>query len=95
MHGLGVGINGTLTAGAAAVVLPRFDVDAVLDARQAYDGSLFFGVPTMYARFAESPRLAGARRLPAVRQRLRTARPRPVGAHARGVRASRSSSGTA
>jgi malonyl-CoA/methylmalonyl-CoA synthetase len=58
MHGLGVGINGTLTAGAAAVVLPRFDVDAVLDARETYGGTLFFGVPTMYARLVESPRLA-------------------------------------
>ncbi len=58
MHGLGVGINGALLAGSPAVVLPRFDVDAVLDARQQFAGSLFFGVPTMYARFAESPRLA-------------------------------------
>jgi malonyl-CoA/methylmalonyl-CoA synthetase len=58
MHGLGVGINGTLTAGAAAVVLPRFDVAAVLDARAAYDGTLFFGVPTMYARLVDSPRVA-------------------------------------
>ena len=55
MHGLGVGINGALTSGSPVVVLPRFDVDAVLDARAAYDGTLFFGVPTMYARLAESP----------------------------------------
>ena len=57
MHGLGVGINGALTSGSPVVVLARFDVDAVLDAREAYDGTLFFGVPTMYARFVESARL--------------------------------------
>ncbi len=57
MHGLGVGINGTLTAGASVVVLPRFDVDAVLDAGKAHRGTMFFGVPTMYARLAESARV--------------------------------------
>ena len=57
MHGLGVGINGALTAGSPVVVLPRFDVGAVLDARAAYDGTLFFGVPTMYARLVETPRV--------------------------------------
>ena len=32
MHGLGVGLHGTLLAGASVVLLPRFDPDAVLDA---------------------------------------------------------------
>ena len=32
VHGLGVGLHGTLLAGASAVLLPRFDADAVLDA---------------------------------------------------------------
>ncbi len=57
MHGLGVGINGSLTAGASVVILPRFHVDAVLDAQKTFGGTLLFGVPTMYARLAESPRL--------------------------------------
>jgi malonyl-CoA/methylmalonyl-CoA synthetase len=58
MHGLGVGINGSLTAGASMVVLPRFDADAVVDAVHAHDATLFFGVPTMYARLRDSGRLA-------------------------------------
>ena len=86
MHGLGVGINASLTAGAAAVVLPRFDVDAVLDARETYDGTLFFGVPTMYARLADSPRLAELGALPALRERVRAARPRALGGRASAVR---------
>ena len=57
IHGLGVGLHGTLLAGASAVLLPRFDPDGVLDAVAAHDATLFFGVPTMYTRLAESPRL--------------------------------------
>ncbi len=56
IHGLGVGLHGTLLAGASAVLLGRFDVDAVLDARAAHDASLFFGVPTMYSRLVGSAR---------------------------------------
>jgi malonyl-CoA/methylmalonyl-CoA synthetase len=57
-HGLCVGLHGTLLAGASAVLLPRFELDAVLDAASAHDASLFFGVPTMYHRLAQSPRVA-------------------------------------
>jgi malonyl-CoA/methylmalonyl-CoA synthetase len=63
IHGLGVGLHGTLLAGASAVLLPRFDPDAVLDAIADHNATLFFGVPTMYARLAASPRLAGLGRL--------------------------------
>lgn len=63
IHGLGVGLHGTLLAGASAVLLPRFDPDAVLDAVAAHEATLFFGVPTMYARLAGSPRLAELGRL--------------------------------
>jgi malonyl-CoA/methylmalonyl-CoA synthetase len=62
-HGLGVGLHTTLLAGASAVLLPRFDPDAVLDAAAKHDATLFFGVPTMYARLAASPRLAELSRL--------------------------------
>ena len=58
MHGLGAAINGTLSAGASMVVLPRFDPAAVVDAVTAYGATLFFGVPTMYARLRDSGRLA-------------------------------------
>jgi malonyl-CoA/methylmalonyl-CoA synthetase len=63
IHGLGVGLHGTLAAGASAVLLPRFDVDAVLDAAADHDATLFFGVPTMYARLADSPRVGELARL--------------------------------
>jgi malonyl-CoA/methylmalonyl-CoA synthetase len=55
VHGLCVGLHGTLLAGASALIQPEFAVDRVLDA--ARGATLFFGVPTMYARLAGSPRL--------------------------------------
>jgi malonyl-CoA/methylmalonyl-CoA synthetase len=63
MHGLGVGLHGTLLAGASAVLLPRFDAVGVLDAVRRHDATLFFGVPTMYSRLAASPRRAALSRL--------------------------------
>jgi malonyl-CoA/methylmalonyl-CoA synthetase len=63
MHGLGVGINGTLLTGARAVVLERFAPDTVFDAIGRHDATLFFGVPTMHVRLAESPRVAELSRL--------------------------------
>jgi malonyl-CoA/methylmalonyl-CoA synthetase len=58
VHGLAVGLHGTLTAGASAVLRPRFDADDVLDSVRTHQATLFFGVPTMYAKLAESPRLS-------------------------------------
>ncbi len=63
IHGLGVGLHGTLTAGASAVLRPRFAADDVLDAAAAHRATLFFGVPTMYAKLADSPRLGELARL--------------------------------
>jgi malonyl-CoA/methylmalonyl-CoA synthetase len=62
-HGLCVGLHGTLLAGASAVLLPRFEVDAVLDAAGEHEASMFFGVPTMYHRLAQSPRVGELIRL--------------------------------
>ena len=56
MHGLGVGLHGSLAVGARAVLLPEFEVNEVLDSIEKYDASMFFGVPTMYNRLVESPR---------------------------------------
>jgi malonyl-CoA/methylmalonyl-CoA synthetase len=56
VHGLCAGLFGTLAVGASAVVFGRFDEGAVLDA--AAGCTLFFGVPTMYHRLAESGRAA-------------------------------------
>jgi malonyl-CoA/methylmalonyl-CoA synthetase len=63
VHGLCVGLHGTLLAGASAVLLPRFEVDALLDAAREHGATLLFGVPTMYARLAASPRAAELARL--------------------------------
>ncbi|WP_419914712.1 AMP-binding protein [Candidatus Poriferisodalis sp.] len=58
MHGLGVGLHGTLTVGARAVLQPTFEPDAVFDAIQEHRATMFFGVPTMYSRLVASPRAA-------------------------------------
>jgi malonyl-CoA/methylmalonyl-CoA synthetase len=63
MHGLGVGVHGTLLAGASAVIVPRFDVAGVLDVAADEGATLFFGVPTMYVRLAESHRVGELARL--------------------------------
>ncbi len=57
VHGLGVGLHGTLLCGAAAILVPRFEPDAVFDAARTHRATLFFGVPTMYARLADSERV--------------------------------------
>ena len=64
-HGLAVGLHGTLLAGGSAVLRPGFDADDVLDAARTHAATLFFGVPTMYARLAASARVGelGALRL--------------------------------
>lgn len=63
IHGLGVGLYGTLLTGGSAVLLPRFDVGAILDAARDHQATLFFGVPTMYHRLAASPRVGELARL--------------------------------
>src|SRR5690606_683142 len=63
MHGLGVGLHGSLLVGATMVLLDRFDTDLVLDAARDHDATMFFGVPTMYHRLAGSPRAAELARL--------------------------------
>jgi len=64
VHGLGVGLHGTLVAGATATVIPRFEPEAVAQAVAQAGATMLFGVPTMYHRLAESPclgELAGLR----------------------------------
>ncbi|MFC6239385.1 AMP-binding protein [Longivirga aurantiaca] len=62
MHGLGAGLNGSFTAG-ASVVLSRFEPGLVVETAASYGATLYFGVPTMYAKLAESGCLAGLRGL--------------------------------
>ncbi len=64
MHGLGVGVHGTLLAGASAALLERFDPETVLQAAAQPETTMFFGVPTMYSRLVDAPgvdRLANLR----------------------------------
>jgi malonyl-CoA/methylmalonyl-CoA synthetase len=57
VHGLCVGLFGSLLAGGSILLQQEFAVDAVLDAASREGATLFFGVPTMYARLAASPRV--------------------------------------
>ena len=54
-HGLFVACHCVLAAGAAMVLLPRFDVDEVL--RLLPRATVFMGVPTFYVRLLQHPRL--------------------------------------
>ncbi len=63
MHGLGVGLHGTLLSGGSAVIVERFEVDEVLDQISAFNCSMFFGVPTMWVRLAQSARVGELRGL--------------------------------
>jgi malonyl-CoA/methylmalonyl-CoA synthetase len=54
VHGLCAGLFGTLAAGGSAIVFERFSPEAVADA--VPHATMFFGVPTMYHRLAESGR---------------------------------------
>ena len=68
VHGLCIGIHGTLLHGCASEVLARFDAEAVADAVDR-GGSVFMGVPTMYALLANAMDVD-----PTVASRLRKAR---------------------
>lgn len=54
LHGLGLGLYGTLYAGNATVLLERFDPSVVLRALGPHRISVFMGVPTMYHRMTEA-----------------------------------------
>jgi malonyl-CoA/methylmalonyl-CoA synthetase len=53
LHGLGLGLYGTLYVGNAAVLLERFDPTVVLRAFHTQRISVFMGVPTMYHRMID------------------------------------------
>ncbi len=80
LHGLGVGLHGSFTAGASVVLRPSFEVDDVLDAAARYRASLFFGVPTMYGRLATSGRVG---ELAALRLCVSGSAPLPPALHQR------------
>lgn len=53
LHGLGLGLYGTLYTGCTAVLLERFDPRVVLHALGPQRISVFMGVPTMYHRMLD------------------------------------------
>ena len=59
MHGLGVGLHGTVFKGATLTLKQTFDAADVLDELYGGDITMFFGVPTLYTRLLEG---AGNRR---------------------------------
>lgn len=63
VHGLCIGLHGTLVTGGSAVLLPKFDPSAIGTAIREHGGSMLFGVPTMYHRIAGSPCLEELSRL--------------------------------
>jgi malonyl-CoA/methylmalonyl-CoA synthetase len=80
MHGLGVGLHGTLAAGASAVLLQGFEPNAVFEAITEHNATLFFGVPTMYHRLAQSAR---ADELTTLRLMVSGSAPMPAALHER------------
>ena len=60
IHGLGVGIHGTLLSGASVDLRPHFDAAEVYTALWNDTPTMFFGVPTMYGRLIEYARAQAA-----------------------------------
>jgi malonyl-CoA/methylmalonyl-CoA synthetase len=63
VHGLAVGVYGTLLSGGSALLFPAFDAGEVLASARAHAATMLFGVPTMYARLAAHDRAEELRRL--------------------------------
>ncbi|MHB8692154.1 MAG: AMP-binding protein [Solirubrobacteraceae bacterium] len=63
VHGLGVGLNGALCAGASVELRPAFALEDVLTRSSSGDLSMFFGVPTIYSRIASAGRARDLRPL--------------------------------
>lgn len=59
IHGLGVGVHGTLLSGASLELHARFDPAIALERFASGTISMFFGVPTMYGRICEEARQSG------------------------------------
>ncbi|HEX2642346.1 MAG TPA: AMP-binding protein, partial [Thermoanaerobaculia bacterium] len=67
VHGLLVGMQCALAAGATVLLRRRFEAAAVVDALESGEPTLFFGVPTMYVRLVEELRRRGPAHLPTLR----------------------------
>ncbi|WP_129674700.1 acyl-CoA synthetase [Candidatus Chloroploca sp. Khr17] len=54
IHGLGVGVHGTLLRGASLVLRPRFEPEETLATLREGRCTMFFGVPTIYTRLIDT-----------------------------------------
>ena len=63
MHGLGVGINGSLVTGGQINLRRGFDATEVADLCREGEASMFFGVPAMYQRLLTAGRASDLARL--------------------------------
>jgi malonyl-CoA/methylmalonyl-CoA synthetase len=78
MHGLGVGLHGTLFAGGSAVLYRGFRPDEIIEGISSHQATLFFGVPTMYHRLASH---TGAAALGKLRLCVSGSAPLPASLH--------------
>ena len=63
MHGLGVGLIGSIFMGSAVILFPRFEPSTLAAAITAERATMFFGVPAMYRRLVGEPDFAEFARL--------------------------------
>lgn len=61
IHGLGVGMHGTLLAGASVDLRQKFEASEVFESLLRQEPSMFFGVPTMYTRLIAEAERRGER----------------------------------
>ena len=80
MHGLGVGLHGTLTQGSSLTLKRTFGAADVLSEIRRGRVTMFFGVPTMYTRLLEAADGREAHALRLARLGLRAAQPTSHGA---------------
>ena len=71
IHGLGIGVYGSLLQSARATILPRFEPEAI-GRLVARDATIFMGVPTMYVRLIQAMERDGALQAALRRARLFT-----------------------
>jgi acyl-CoA synthetase (AMP-forming)/AMP-acid ligase II len=60
VHGLGLGVLGSLLRGATLLLHRKFEAPAIVDAFRSRGATVFMGVPTMYVRLLEHLRAAPA-----------------------------------
>lgn len=53
MHGLGLGLHGTLLTGSSMILHRKFDAEKVFDAIEQERCTMFMGVPTMYEKMLQ------------------------------------------